>query len=571
VNSRPASVSKFWLRAPFADRAIAALLAALYVAWLLATARSLGFARDEGFYFSAAQSYARWFEMLFEHGGAAFKRSTIDSIWAQNHEHPALMKTLFAFSWMLFHQKWKLFADASTAFRFPGMCMAGLLVGVTYRFGSRAFDRRAGLIAALLVAFMPRVFYNGHLACFDMGIAAMWTLTIYVYWRSLASRRVWLWAIALGLVYGLTLETKHNAWILPLFIVPHALLVKRHEILQRWRRFRPYLPPNVVVMVLLGPVVFFALWPWLWNDTLPRLEEYVNFHMNHVYYNMEFLGVNYFTAPSPLGYMPLMILATVPGITIVLALLGSADRIVDAARSWRSAMRELLSAKPGGFVAAPRDVRGTDLLFALAFFAAVGPWFLSHTPIFGGTKHWLGAYPFLALFAGHGFSLVANAGRRAFAFAQEKKQRLFEVALGLSVTAGPLAITAHSHPFGLSSYVPFVGGTAGGASLGLNRQFWGFTTESANEEYLADHAPPGAAVFIHDTAWDSWSRMIDERRVRPDLRGVGSVSESTYALVHHELHMNEVDYEIWVAYGTDAPAYVVTHDGVPIVCIYKRP
>jgi hypothetical protein len=43
------------------------------------------------------------------------------------------------------------------------------------------------------------------------------------------------------------------------------------------------------------------------------------------------------------------------------------------------------------------------------------------------------------------------------------------------------------------------------------------------------------------------------------------------ALLQHELHMSEVDYSIWVAFGTDAPAYVVTHDGVPIVSIYRRP
>jgi hypothetical protein len=569
VNSRSVPVWGF-IRGRFGDRAIALGLGSLYVVWLLATARSLGFARDEGFYFSAAQSYGRWFEVLLEHPAEALRRPTIDSLWGQNHEHPALMKTLFAFSWMLLHQKSRLFADASTAFRFPGMCMGGLLVGLTYLFGARAFDRRAGLVAALLVGFMPRVFYNAHLACFDMGIAAMWTLTVYVYWRSQKSRHVFAWALALGVVYGLTLETKHNAWILPLFLVPHALLVQRHEIVARLRRGRPYLPLNAVMMVLLGPVVFLGCWPWLWNDTLPRLAEYVDFHMNHVYYNMEFLGVNYFAAPSPLGYMPVMILATVPTVTILLALVGGAERIVDAARGlWPRAEGGRRNWRRAPHATVPE--RGTDLLFALAFFAAIGPWFLSRTPIFGGTKHWLPAYPFLAIFAGRGFDVIADAARHAFAFVNDKRQRLLELALGLSVTAAPAAITAHSHPFGLSSYVPFVGGTAGGASLGLNRQFWGFTTESANQEYLAAEAPRGAAVFIHDTAWESWSRMLDEHRVRSDLRGVGSIGESAYALVHHELHMNEVDYEIWVAYGTDAPVYVVTHDGVPIVSIYKRP
>jgi hypothetical protein len=65
--------------------------------------------------------------------------------------------------------------------------------------------------------------------------------------------------------------------------------------------------------------------------------------------------------------------------------------------------------------------------------------------------------------------------------------------------------------------------------------------------------------------------MQQEGRVRADLRAVGTPSEASIALVEHELHMNEVDYAIWVALGTDAPAYIVLHDGVPIVSAYRRP
>ena len=35
-------------------------------------------------------------------------------------------------------------------------------------------------------------------------------------------------------------------------------------------------------------------------------------------------------------------------------------------------------------------------------------------------------------------------------------------------------------------------------------------------------------------------------------------------------HMSEVDYSTWVAFGTDAPVYIVLHDGVPIVSVYQR-
>lgn len=563
------------LRAPWPkqigarDHAIGAAIGGAYVVWLLATARSLGFARDEGFYFRAASDYSRWFKLLFEGSKSAFDRGTIDGIWATNHEHPSLMKSLFALSWMFFHEKWKVFADASTSFRFPGMLMAGVAIWVTYLFGARAYSRRAGAVGACLLGLMPNVFYNAHLACFDVPIMAMWALCIYVYWRSQQEGGL-AWAIAAGVAYGLTLDTKHNAWILPAVFVPHALLVHARAMSRGLRGGLVPLPAALVSMATIGPLVCYALWPWMWNDTLARVQEYLNFHMNHEYYNMEFLGVNYFGPPSPRAYMPVMILATVPTITLVLFAIGAFDRLrLLARRAW--AMGQVVIGRvtsvPGW---AKGDRAESDVLFFLAMCAPLAVFLLPKTPIFGGTKHWMPAYPFLCLFAGRGIDMVAGAMERALADRFDAMKRMgAHAALYAAVIAAPLAITAHSHPFGLSAYVPLVGGTAGGADLGLNRQFWGFTTQSL-APYFAAKAPPNATVFIHDTAWESWVRMLDEKRLRPDLRGVGSPGEAQFAIVHHELHMNELDYMIWTAYGHDAPDYVLTHDGVPIISVYRR-
>ena len=536
------------------DHLIGLGLAGVYVTWLIRTARVLGFARDEGFYFHAASDYQRWFEALLgpSQPGQAFQRPFIDGIWATNHEHPGLMKSLFALAHLYFFKQWHWFEDQSTAFRFPGMVMAGIALWVIYLWGARAYSRRAGLFAALLFALMPRVFYHAHLACFDVGITTMWVLCLYVYWRSIGQG--FNWALLLGVVFGLALDTKHNAWILPFVILPHALFVNRRG----GARGSVRLPLNVVMMLLVGPAVFIGLWPWLWNDTFPRIQEWMGFHLNHEYYNMEFLGRNYFAAPSPRTYMPVMIAATVPAVTLLLFFVGAFDRLKNAAARV--------------FGAAPGDPKQTDLLIALGMLAALAPWILSaKTPIFGGTKHWMPAYPLMVLFAGRGLDVVAT---KAAAMVKEKALAVRRAAMGAlyaSVIAAPLALTIHSHPFGLTAYTPAVGGTQGAADLGLNRQFWGFTTESANLEYLAKNAPQNSSVFIHDTAWDSWMRMVDENRVRRDLRGVASPSEADFSLVHHELHMAEIDHHIWVAYGVTNPAYVVAHDGVPVVSVYRRP
>jgi 4-amino-4-deoxy-L-arabinose transferase-like glycosyltransferase len=548
------------------DHAIGIGIGAAYVAWLLATARSLGFSRDEGFYFSASSTYARWFGALFDHPSEALAQGFIDSHWSANHEHPALMKSLFALSWMLLHEKCRVFADDSTAFRFPGMVMAGIGLWVTFLFGARVCSRRAGTVAAVLLGLMPNVFYHAHLACFDVPIMAMWAACIYVYWRAEQEGGV-LWALAAGVMYGLTLETKHNAWVLPGVFVVHAVVRHGQQVLRGLRTGFVALPATLVSMATVGPLVFYALWPWIWNDTIARVTDYLNFHLNHEYYNIEYFGVNYFGPPSPPSYAPMMILATVPTVTLVLFGIGAYSRI--AAHATRLIARAKGLVGWGRAAVPARDRNATDLLLFLGFLVPISVFFLPKTPIFGGTKHWLPAYPFLAVFAGRGFDLVSRAMLRALPSERRRWRLAANAGLFGSVVLGPLLVTAHSHPFGLSTYVPLVGGTAGGADLGLNRQFWGFTTESL-APYFASNAPPGATVFFHDTAWDSWARLLAERRLRPDLRGVGSPMEADFSIVHHELHMAEVEYNEWVTYGTDAPDYVLTHDGVPIISVYRR-
>lgn len=560
------------------DHVLGAGIAAAYVAWLLATARSLGFPRDEGVYFAAASRYIVWWRMLFERGHDALTPGAIDSAWSLNAEHPSLMKSLFGLSWWLFHEKWHVFSDASTAFRLPGMSMAGIGLWTTYLFGARAWTRRAGLVAAALLALMPRVFFHAHLACFDVPIMTMWLLCVYVYWRAVEHGGI-AWILANGVVYGLALDTKHNAWFFPAVIAPHTLFVAwaHWRSLPRGLRLgRAPVPWGLLSMAVVGPIVFYALWPRLWTNTWQHLEWYFNFHLHHDYYTIEFLGQNYFGPPSPKTYLPVMLAATVPSVTVILFLTGASESAVRGAIRFRSwALQRLGKAlpqaagSPNGRGPSARGVE-TELLLALSFLVAVGPFFISTTPIFGGTKHWLPAYPSLALFAGHGLDIVVSAMRRAWPNLGAGKWIAAQTAVVASVVAAPLAETVHSHPFGLSAYVPFVGGTAGGADMGLNRQFWGFTTQTAASEYINANAPGHANIFIDDTTWEAWARMQAEHRVRGDLRATGTPGESDLALVQHELHMNAVDYGIWVALASHTPVYVVTHDGVPIVSIYKR-
>lgn len=542
------------------DLAIGAALFASYLGWLIYSAQDLGYARDEGFYFHAARTYGKWFELLLEDPSAAIQPRNVDRYWRENHEHPALMKSLFWASQAAFDGS--LFKERGTAYRFPAMVLSALAVSVIYGFGRRTIGRAAGVVAAVSFACMPRVFYHSHLACFDMPIVALCLLTVYAYYRSLEGRSV-AWALGCGVIYGLALNTKHNAWLLPGVIGLHALsrLLPRPK--EKLRAGHGFALLPLAFMLSIGPALFYATWPWIWRDTKDRLIEYVMFHWKHVYYNMEFLGQTYFEPPFPRSYAPLMTIATVPGITLLLAALGALGMVLGRRRPGRASTRP-----PGALVEGSTTALGHGLLWTLGVFVSYGPWLSPDTPIFGGTKHWMPAYPYLALFAGAGFEWLRARLRQAWS-PSAGRERALSCGLAAAVLIGPVVMTWHSHPFGLSAYTPIVGGAPGAASLGLNRTFWGYTTGSV-VDFMNERAGKRDRVFLHDTALDSFRMLQKDGRLRSDLIPWGSVAGSQLALYHHEQHMSRVEYMIWVDYGTTAPAYVATHDGVPVVWLYAR-
>lgn len=527
------------------DSLFAALLACAYLTLLLSTVHDLGYARDEGFYFQAARSYEAWFELLRTDFAQAMQPATVDRYWAMNHEHPAFMKSLFALSHRYLFSGFELFREQGTAYRFPGMVVSTLGVVVTYLWGTREAGRLAGLVSALSLGLMPRVFYHSHLACFDMPVTALLLVTSYAFARSLEGRAGW--ALVTGVCYGLLLDTKHNAWLLPFAFALHFLLTRGKAALSELRAGRLAVPGAFIAMALLSPLVFYAGWPWIWHDTLPRLRDYANFHLQHEYYNMEFLGQTYWKPPMPRLYAWVMTLATVPGVTLLLFAVGLAVCFW----SWRPR----------------RPLPSTPLLWLLCLTMCYAPWWSNSTPIFGGTKHWMTAYPFLCLFAGQGFAFVA--ARITAAWQHESWAIAVPPAVAAAVLLGPLYMTLHSTPWGLSFYTPLVAGAPGAASLGLNRTFWGYTTGAMQGE-INLRAPQRGYVFVHDTALASWDMLRLDHRVRADLRGGLSIPASDLALLHYEPHMRRVEYQTWVEYGHAAPAAIKTYDGVPIVWLYAR-
>lgn len=548
---------------------VAVLLFVLAATFVISAQRSQGIARDEVVYMNYGTRYADWWIEFASGTDGTASRDTITKHFGGkratdgNREHPPLMKTLFGLSERVLHDKlgW---TSETTGYRVPTALVNALLIAATFLFVTGLWGRAAGLSAALLLLFLPRAFFHAGLATFDAPVVTFWFLSLLAYQRSLATR----WGfLLLGLCVGLTLATKHNAILLPAVFLPHYAW----EVWQgckgagskaeRLRRsFRGARPQTLLGLFVVAPLVLIAIWPWMWFDTVTHVREWLGFHFNHVHYNFEYLGDNWNAPPFPWHVAIVTTLFTLPLATLFAATLGFGMLI----QRYRSGER--LEFSPA-------------LLLFLSAGVAMGPFLLRTTPIFGAEKHWAPAIPSLCVFAGLGLLWSARLATEALhkfrpAWPEKLLRRGLLTLVITSVVGAAWIETRHAHPYSLSHYSALAGGAQGGASLGMNRQFWGYSARGVlpfvNQFAKAGEQIP---VYTHDAS-PAWGRYVGLGLLRQGMPNAGhevsGIRKSKIAFVVHERHFNRHDFLVWDAYKKVQPSFVLLYDGVPLVSVYVR-
>ncbi|NTX12542.1 glycosyltransferase family 39 protein [Myxococcus sp. CA056] len=596
-----------------------ALWALAFVA-LWWTESAVGFTRDESVYFAAAEGYAGWFRQLFHSPAKALTDAAIVRAWDYNHEHPALMKTLFGLSHLLFHDTLGWMRSA-TAFRLPAFALAALVPALSFLFGSALYGRTAGLFAALAFMLVPRQYFNAELACFDLPVAALWLLVVYCFWRALEDTR---WGIACGVAFGLALAAKHNALFLPFVLTPFALwrawtasegepqargcllrfvglftavavfygllvlslgggegfqkkflLLSPHTLLfvglaagGAWMLkglekvsapvTRALVP--VAAMAVLGPIIFYLHWPYLWHQPVDRTAWYLAFHAKHNHYAWFYLGTLLREPPFPLSYVLVKTALTVPTslmAPMVTGFVALAARVVlgqwERTRAW---VRPLTMAEA---------LVGVNAVTSILI--------ISHpqVPHFGGVKHWFPSMVFLGLLSGQAVS-------RGCAALVERLRGRWPSLPGASVAVAVFALlltpalvySARVFPYGTAAYSELAGGAPGAATLGMQRQFWSSHVTGVLP-WINEHAKPGARLFLHEVHGGSFRDYQRNGMLRPDLRAVGSPFDADVVAYQYHQEFREYEFQTWQAFGTRTPATGLYLDETPQVVVYVRP
>ena len=540
------------------DHVIGAVLAVLHGVLLWATLGSTGVPRDESFYLTAADRAADWVEILLDGDKDAFSKSAIDHGFAYNHEHPVLAKLLFGVSHRWLHDKWKLVDDHLSAYRLPTVVMAALAVWLAFLLGVMLQGRTAGVVAAVALTFMPRPFLHNHLACFDAPVTFMWLAVCYTSLRAARSR---VWAVVAGVTLGLGLATKLNIFFVP-FVLLGVATLDVWSFRRRTGRWRApggdrgpltYYTWIAVCFVVLGPLVFWAHWPWLFYDTYEHLKFYVSFHSKHVNYPVQWFGRLYFDGPFPVHFPFVYSALTLPVGTMVLGCIGL----------WVLVRRAIAEVRAG-----------TDRLAADAMIVAnlfVPFLIIAHpnTPIFGGIKHWMPAMPFLAIAAGIG---AVRLGQGLWPKAAPSRQTALAAVVGIAMLVPGAWATLRYNPHGEAYFNALAGGPPGAAGMGLPRNFWGYST-NAVLPVIDEQVEKRGYVFWHKATSGAIDAYKRDGLLRSDVRYTGdwTAPYSDWAVHHDQREKLPEELDIWRAYGTDWPVDGYFVDGVQIMSVYRRP
>lgn len=534
-----------------------------FLAWVILalTASDIGITYDEPIYMARADMAWQWITLIISEPRAALSPQAIDYFWHGKDQHPGLVKLTAAVTSRLAVHVLPAWAVPLTYLRTGTMFWVGLALGGMYLLLRWAgLGAVAAIFAPAALFFMPHVFGASHLLALDAPALATCFLAVAAGWwfveRGSLGR-----AILAGLAFGVALATKINGFFVPVVVLPYAFAL-------RWRRAASLFASYVV----LGPLVFWLTWPWLWHNTLERLASYLAFHWHHWEIGVLYFGKIYTLAP---WHYPLVMTAiTTPPVTLLLALAGLGGSVFAQRRlvkRWRA------SGGGGADPAVPQScasLPGTpaDRLWSLAAWALVVnlvPNMLPSTPKYGGVRLFLPAMAWLAVLAAFAVQPLVEWARRGLRL--HASQRWVASAVVLAVGLLPsVSYVAHFYPYELSAYNVFIGGLPGAAKAGFEPTYWGETYLQA-ARWLSQHAPEGAVVWIEPPGVESVVRMYKYLgELRPDIRtcaGPAAFATADYAVSQNK--PTEFTEIVKRLVASRRPVWVDELDGVPLVYIWR--
>lgn len=570
-----------------------------YFAVQLAGTPGIGLTDDDDFYIPAGRTYAQWFERAvtgpFKGDTSAWSRGGVAAAYncgSCNREHPPLAKWAIGAGVHVLTDKLGVMPDYLSG-RLGIVLLSTLLAYLLFRMAFDTYGALAALFAQLALLTLPRFFFHSHVPTLDVAVATTYFLAVYAFWRA---RRSFVWGLFAGVAFGFALLSKLNAPFMLLPLGAYAILRIRDVRVTEGQLRVPAMNVALPAMLVLGPILFFGLWPRLWFDTFKNLGDYIQFHLHHYGIYFYYLGTIYNEVYAPWHAPFVMAGITTPIVTLGFGVGGVAVALSDIfSRVGRALSLEQVSSKEGArhddaalpnpagvgsensdIVSAPSgrgeqalDRRDLGLLVLLNAATCIGVVAFSKIPKYGGVKLFLPFFPFFALLAGVAFARLVALVMAMWPRLGTRPLATGGAALVLAMT--PAAIDLYrAHPYHLSYYGPLVGGLRGATSAGFERQYYDVLYLSLADWLQSKYAKTGVRVHFMPNNKEyarTFPYLHKAGRLARGIRVVGGVDQAELLILTHERRWREYP-ELFERYQARPVLWELAVDRVPLLTVY---
>lgn len=444
-----------------------------------------------------------------------------------------------AFNHRLLYAKLGLLAEDNA--RHIHLLLAGVLtVFFTYLLVQRALSTRIAIFSVLFLIAFPRFLGHSFNNPKDIPLVCVSVISIYLYYLRLTTGRK-RFSLLLIVAGGIGFATRIQYVIIPVMLLLYTLIyvyIKYfrtkdiiHELISLWDLF------GAILMSIPMGIVF---WPYLWTDTLLKLERMADFYLYHqsqARLLIRYWGEDYTPGiDMPWHYAPVMLAITTPLITLGLFIVGS----LRVAISWirhRSGEKETL------------------FFYLLLFFwilIGIIPFILPGQRVYGGIRHFLFIIP--------AFSIVAAIGMNFTISYMEMKIKRWSYAVIVPLYVFLFISVLSYHPY----YTVYYNALVGGPSGALNRfslENWGNSYKTACQ-FINENAEPDSTVLA------MLIPEIPRFYLRPDIKILGPESANVSGISY--------DYSIYIIRDIDllknkdkSPVFSISVKGQTICNVHQ--
>ncbi|MBI5374364.1 MAG: glycosyltransferase family 39 protein [Candidatus Schekmanbacteria bacterium] len=449
--------------------------------------------------------------------------------------HPPLARFMGGLSWYSL----KDVIGEYRAYRLPSAVFFAIESMLLFLLVSKYFGAMAGLLSSVSLILMPHVFGHAHIFALDTPISAMWFLTVFSFVYGLQSRR---WALATGILLGLSLSTKIHA-----LLIPAALVI--WYILTRDRRAKM----NFLSMTFFTFPVFIISWPWLWHNTFNRAMGFEQDQIGDLSTNFKF---TYYLGELkswdiPWHYVPVMVIFTVPPLMLIAAIASIINIIKEGKRSGKITDQKM----------------SMMLLFLVNAAVMLGAASSPGIPKYDSVRLFLPAFTFIAGLSGIGAAMIVDR------YGKKVWHRIAACSLFLIF---PFVSLLMIHPYELSYYNILIGGLSGAQKIKLETTYWG-DTFNKDFLYVLKERYKGKKIL--------YCALPDELRQLKFYNKNGYIDssfiENGYSTTDAYSFNKSYDYLVlnsrqgvfksleWFCYDYMIPDYTVSSEGVQLISVYK--